>query len=167
MSALSQGTADWSERAAFVALDWASDHHDVVVVDGRGMIVEELRFEDTDEGWQLFHKRLSPHPNPAVAIETASGATVEPLLAAGYAVYPINPKAAKRYRELKATSGTKTDRIEAGCLGDDLRLDWHIRRTLKPDDPLTGELRLLCRDEIGLIRQRTALVCQLRAALGE
>ena len=94
---MSQGTADWSERAAFVGFDWASDHHDVVVVDGRGMIVEEFRFEDTAEGWQLFHKKLSPHPNPAVALETSSGATVERLLAAGYAVYPINPKAAKRY----------------------------------------------------------------------
>ena len=164
---MSQGTADWSERAAFVGFDWASDHHDVVVVDGRGMIVEEFRFEDTAEGWQLFHKKLSPHPNPAVALETSSGATVERLLAAGYAVYPINPKAAKRYRERKAPSGTKTDRIDAWSLADALRLDGHTWRALKPDDPLTVELRLLCRDEIGLIRQRTALVCQLRAALGE
>ncbi len=38
---------------------------------------------------------------------------------------------------------------------------------LKPDDPLTVELRLLCRDEITLIEQRTALVCQLKAALGQ
>ena len=29
------------------------------------------------------------------------------------------------------------------------------------------ELRLLCRDEVALIEQRTALICQLRAALHE
>jgi transposase len=48
-----------------------------------------------------------------------------------------------------------------------LRVDGHAWRALKPDDPLTVELRLLCRDEIALIEQRTALICQLRAALGE
>ena len=36
-----------------------------------------------------------------------------------------------------------------------------------PMPPLTQELRILCRDEVQLIRQRTALVCQLRAALRE
>lgn len=38
---------------------------------------------------------------------------------------------------------------------------------LRPQDALTHELRLLCRDEIALIAQRTALVNQLRAALNE
>lgn len=38
---------------------------------------------------------------------------------------------------------------------------------LRPQDPLTHELRLLCRDEIALIAARTALVNQLRAALNE
>jgi transposase len=36
-----------------------------------------------------------------------------------------------------------------------------------PDDPVAQELRLLCRDEVELITQRTALVNQLRAALRE
>jgi transposase len=157
----------WSERAAFVGFDWASDHHDVVLLNQAGKIVEDFRFDDTAEGWQLLKKKLSKHPDVAVAIETSSGATVERLLEAGYAVYPVNPKAAKRYRERKAPSGTKTDHLDAWSLADALRLDGHTWRALKPDDPLTVELRLLCRDEIALIQQRTALVCQLKAALGE
>lgn len=156
-----------SERSTFVGFDWASDHHDVVVVDGDGGIIEDLRFEDTSEGWKSFRKKLSPYPNVAVAIETSSGATVERLLEAGYAVYPVNPHAAKRYRERKAPSGTKTDRFDAWSLADALRMDGQTWRPLKPNDPLTAELRLLCRDEIALIEQRTALICQLRAALGE
>jgi transposase len=160
-------TDGWSERAAFVGFDWAGDHHDVVVVDRRGKIVEDFRIDDTAEGWQLLVKRLRKYSSPAVAIETSSGATVERLLEAGHAVYPVNPKAAKRYRERKAPSGTKTDRIDAWSLGDALRLDGHVWRRLKPDDPVTVELRLLCRDEIALIEQRTALVCQLQAALHE
>ena len=89
------------------------------------------------------------------------------MLEAGYAVYPVHPKAAKRYRERKAPSGTKTDRVDAWSLADALRLDGPSWRPLKSDHPLTVELRLLCRDEITLIEQRTALICQLRAALHE
>ena len=158
---------EWTERNTFVGFDWADDHHDVVVVDREGRIVEEFRFDDSAEGWQLWVRKLSPYPHAAVVIETSSGATVERLLEGGYAVYPVNPKAAKRYRERKAPSGTKSDRFDAWSLADALRLDGHTWRALKPDDPLTVELRLLCRDEIALIEQRTALVCQLRAALGE
>jgi len=164
---MDKGTDSWSERTAFVGFDWASDHHDVVVEDQHGKIVEDFRFDDTAEGWQVLIKKLSKYPDVAVAIETSSGATVERLLEAGYAVYPVNPKAAKRYRERQAPSGTKTDRLDAWSLADALRLDGHTWRPLKSDDPLTVELRLLCRDEIALIEQRTALVCQLRAALGE
>ena len=164
---MDKGMDSWSQRTAFVGFDWASDHHDVVLVDRHGKVVEEFRFDDTAEGWQLLIKKLRKHPDPAVAIETSSGATVERLLEAGYAVYPVNPKAAKRYRERKAPSGTKSDRFDAWSLADALRLDGHTWRLLKSDDPLTAELRLLCRDEIVLIEQRTALVCQLRAALRE
>ena len=164
---MDKGTDGWSQRTAFVGFDWARDHHDVVVVDRQGKIVEDFRFDDTAEGWRLLIRKLSKHPDPAVAIETSSGATVERLLEAGYAVYPVNPKAAKRYRERKAPSGTKTDRLDAWSLADALRLDGHTWRPLEADAPLTLELRLLCRDEIALIEQRTALVCQLRAALRE
>jgi transposase len=164
---MDKGADDWSERTAFLGFDWASDHHDVVLVDQHGKIVEDFRFDDTAEGWQLLFKKLSKHRDVAVAIETSSGATVERLLDSGYAVYPVNPKSAKRYRERKAPSGTKTDRVDAWSLADALRLDGHTWRVLKADDPLTVELRLLCRDEIALIQQRTALVCQLKAALGE
>ena len=164
---MNKGTDSLSQQRAFVGFDWASDHHNVVVEDQHGKIVEDFRFDDTAEGWQVLIKKLSKYRDVAVAIETSSGATVERLLEAGYAVYPVNPKAAKRYRERQAPSGTKTARIDGWSLADALRLDGHTWRRLKPDDPLTVELRLLCRDEIALIEQRTALVCQLRAALGE
>jgi transposase len=164
---MDKGTDSWRHRMTFVGFDWASDHHDAVVVDQHGKIVEDFRFDDTAEGWDLLIKKLSKYPDVAVTIETSSGATVERLLDVGYAVYPVNPKAAKRYRERKAPSGTKTDRLDAWSLADALRVDGHTWRLLKPDDPLTAELRHLCRDEVVLIEQRTALVCQLRAALRE
>src|ERR1700677_4667325 len=48
-----------------------------------------------------------------------------------------------------------------------LRTDGHGWRQLRASDPPTAELRILCRDQIGLIEQRTALVLQLKAALHE
>jgi transposase len=87
------------------------------------------------------------------------------LLQRGFPVYPVNPKAAKRYRERKAPSGTKTDHHDVWSLADALRTDGHAWPALHPQDEATATLRLLCRDEIVLIEQRTALVNQLQAAL--
>lgn len=157
----------WSERNAFAGFDWAGDHHDVVVVDPHGAVLDDFRIDDTAEGWQQLRDRLARYLHLAIAIETSSGAVVERLMGTGCAVFPVNPKAAKRYRERKAPSGAKSDRIDAWSLADALRLDGHTWRPLQPDDHLTVELRLLCRDEIALIEQRTALVNQLRAALRE
>jgi hypothetical protein len=55
-------------------------------------VVDDFRFEETAEEWKVLKERLGRHPD--VAIETSSGAVVERLLEAGYAVYPVNPKAA-------------------------------------------------------------------------
>ena len=103
----------------------------------------------------------------AAAIETTCGPAVEQLLELGCTVYPLNPKSAQRYRDRKAPSGVKTDRLDALSFADALRTDGHAWRQLKPQDPRIQELRLLCRDEIELIGQRTAFVNQLREALRE
>lgn len=48
-----------------------------------------------------------------------------------------------------------------------MRVDGQNWKALRPEDPLIKELRLLCRDEVSLIEQRTAFIDQLRQALGE
>jgi len=156
----------------FAGFDWASDHHDVVAVDSSGRIVLELTIEDTAEGWAKLRKKFTDLAGPdlgavGVAVETRNGPAVERLLEMGCDVYPMNPKAAKRYRERKSPMGAKCDRLDAWSFGDALRTDGHGWQLLKSDDPLTQELRILCRDEVHLIQQRTALVQQLRAALHE
>lgn len=176
---------DASDPAAFPArfthfggFDWArrSDHQ-LVVVDPRGRVVLSLRvagqspipapFADDAAGWADLRGRVAAFPAPAVAIETNCGPAVERLLDLGLAVYPMNPKAAERYRDRKAPAGAKDDALDAWSFADALRTDGHGWRPLAPQDPLTAELRLLCRDEVRLIGQRTALVLQLEAALHE
>ncbi len=157
----------WQELTHYAGLDWAKDHHAVVVVDAGGRIVADFEFEHSLEGWQSFAENTSAWPNLAVAIETSQGAAVDQLLQRGYTLYPVHPVAAQRYRERKAPTGTKTDHIDAWGLGDALRVDGHGWRPLQPLDPMTQQLRLLCRDEVSLIEQRTALVNQLQQALLE
>jgi transposase len=156
---------EWKEITHYAGLDWASDHHDIVVVDGQGKVVLQERFAHTSEGWNPLVARLEILGTVAVAVETNQGLAVEQLLAHGQIVYPLNPKQAQRYRERKAPSGVKDDQLDAWSMADALRLDGHDWKALAPEDPLTAELRLVTRDEVGLIEQRTALVNQLIACL--
>lgn len=166
-STASQPAVPFEALDHFAGFDWACDHHDVAVVDRSGSIVLQLRFEQTLEGWTTLRQKLSSLGKVGVAIETSCGPAVERLLAMGHGVYPMNPKAAERYRDRKAPSGVKDDQLDAWSFADALRTDGHGWRPLVPEDQATQFLRLLCRDEIALIEQRTALVLQLRAALQE
>ena len=157
----------WSQHTHYAALDWASDHHDVVVVNPSGAIAAEFRFAHTAEGWAEFTDNMKSFAGSPLALETSSGPAVDQLLLRGWTLYPVNPKAAERYRERKAPSGTKSDRHDVWSLADALRTDGHAWRRLLPQDEATATLRALCRDEIGLIEERTALVNQLQAALRE
>jgi transposase len=157
----------WQELTHYAGFDWAKDHHAVVIVNSEGRIVADFEFEHSLEGWKTFMEKVSACPNLAVAIETSQGAAVDQLLQREYTLYPVHPVAAQSYRERKAPSGTKTDHLDAWGLADALRMDGHGWKALQPLDPLTQQLRLLCRDEVTLIEQRTSLVNQLQQALAE
>lgn len=157
----------WNELRHYAGFDWAVDHHDVVILDAGGRRLTQFRFPHSAEGWQQFRQQIQPYPALAVAIETRSGAAVEELLQSACTVFPVQPKAAARYRERQSPSGAKDDPRDAWALADALRLDGQDWRALAPEDPLIQELRLLCRDEVALIEQRSALINQLRAALRE
>jgi len=158
---------NWTERNHFAGLDWATDHHDVLIVDRAGQILEQFRFNHDASGWELFRNKIKVFAELAVAIETSSGAAVEQLLQSGCMVYPVNPKSAKAYRHRKAASGAKSDLLDAWSLAEALRVDGQQWKALAVQDPLLQELRLLCRDEVSLIEQRTALILQLEQALAE
>jgi transposase len=159
--------ANWTEQPYYAALDWAKEHHDVIVVDRNGMIVADFRFDHSAEGWKQFDQQMKTFERCPITIETSSGPAVDQLLQRDYRIYPLNPKAAQRYRERKAPSGTKTDRYDCWSMADALRTDGHAWVLLQSQDEATATLRLLCRDEQALIEQRTALVNQLQAALWE
>jgi len=158
---------NWNEISHCAGFDWAKDHHQVVIVDRQARIVAEFEFDHSLEGWAKWREQVGNYSALAVAIETNQGAAVEQLLQSGVTIYPINPKSAKAYRQRKVATGNKTDRLDAWSLAEALRVDGHAWRPLQPLDPIIQELRLLCRDELHLIGQRTELVNQLQQALGE
>jgi transposase len=165
-------TVMWESQVYFMGFDWATKHHAVVMLDSEGRVILDIKISHTADGWHHLRERLmqvagSDLWRVAAAIETTCGPAVEQLLELGCTVYPLNPKAAQRYRDRKAPSGTKTDHLDALSFADALRTDGHAWRQLKPQDPRIQELRLLCRDEIELIGLRTAFVNQLCEALRE
>ena len=155
------------QHRAFGAVDWASEKHCVLVVNQVGKIIEDFEIKHSALGWKKFREKLQPYGSIPFAIETSRGVAVEQLLEAGMIVYPLNPKSAQAYRERKAPSGVKDDRLDAWSFADALRMEGQDWRALRAEQPLIKELRLLCRDEVSLIEQRTAFVQQLRHALAE
>src|ERR1700741_4853049 len=125
----------WQQHRAFGALDWASQKHSVIVVNQTGKVIEDFEIEHSALGWKNFRERLQAYGPIPFAIETSQGAAVEQLLEAGMMVYPLNPKSAQAYRERKAPSGVKDDRLDAWSFADALRVDGQDWKALQGRTP--------------------------------
>jgi transposase len=167
MKTPTQPESAWLQKRGFGGLDWASQKHYVVVVDAQGKILEDFELEHSALGWKKFRERMEPYGPIPFAIETSQGFVVEQLLEAGMDVYPLNPQSAQAYRKRKAPSGAKDDQLDGWSIADALRVDGQNWQPLRPENALVKELRLLCRDEVELIEERTALINKLRDALAE
>jgi len=153
----------------FVGIDWADDHHDAVVIDDAGKRAATTRVPHTSDGMAELIAFLrdigdvDTHPDHlACIVETNRGLLIAALLDAGVPVYPVNPTTVDRQRK---PSGAKTDAIDAYLLARTGRSDLADLRRLTPDSPLVAELKLLTRDQDGLIQGQTRLVNQLTACL--
>jgi transposase len=102
-----------------------------------------------------------------VGIETGRGPWVTALAAAGYAVFPVNPLQASRYRERHGVSGAKSDGGDAHMLADMVRTDPHQLRPAAGDSPEAEDIKVLARTHKTLIWERTRAVQRLRHQLRE
>lgn len=162
----------WESLQLFAGLDWGRKTHQLDVRDSEGRKQCAIHFDHDAAGWERVRRILQNLVGQdlsvvGVAIETRVGPAVEKLLELGCTVYPMNPKSASRYRDRKSPGGDKNDVLDARSFADALRTDGRAWRALDPEDPLTQQLRLLCRDEVRLIERRTARVNELRQALHE
>jgi Transposase len=120
-----------------VGWDWASQAHDVTVLDDAGAVLDRWAFGHTEAGWVMALARLRRHGEPGempVIIEKTSGLTVDRLLAAGHPVVPMHPNSFHAARPRWGASGAKSDPGDSYKLADYLRTDGHRLRRLEPAD---------------------------------
>lgn len=158
----------------FVGDDWAEDHHDVEVQDGAGCRLGKARLPEGIAGVSQFHELIARFAGDEfeagevlVGIETDRGPWVSALLAAGYTVYPINPRQVARYRERQGMSGAKSDAGDAHALADMVRTDGHQLRPAAGDSPQGEGIKIAARAHQNLIWDRHRQMLRLRSALRE
>jgi transposase len=153
-------------------IDWASDHHDLALIDHAGELLAKARISDDAQGLQQLLDLLATHgdskqtPIP-VAIETSRGLLVACLRATGRPVYAINPLAAARYRDRHAVSRKKSDHLDAMVLANILRTDAAAHRTLPADSELAQAVAVLARAQQDAVWDRTQAGNKLRSHLRE
>ena len=100
------------DLAAYIGLDWGDQHHAVQLQAVAGGPVERLKLEqrpDVLHAWAAqLRQRFGGRP-VGIAIEQCKGAVIHALMQYEFLVlYPVNPKALARYREVFAPSGRRT-----------------------------------------------------------
>jgi hypothetical protein len=160
----------------FIGDDWAEGHHDVVAQDDAGKALARRRLPEGADGIARFHEMVASclgedaEPDPArvvVVIETDRGPWVKALAAAGYRVYPANPKQAARHKETIAVSGKKDDFFDAGALADMGRTRRHQMRELAADSDIAEAVKIAARAHQKLVWERTRHLLRMRSALRE
>jgi hypothetical protein len=131
-------------------IDWSEGQQDVAIVDEQARVLARTRVAEDVAGLSQLLALLAEHANdePAsidIAIETDKGLLVAALVAAGFTVFPINPRAAARYRERHAQAGGKSDRGDAVMLANILRTDRHAHRPLPADSELARAIKVTAR----------------------
>jgi len=153
-----------------VGIDWATEAHQVCVLDSQGRLLEQRRVEHRAEAIAAMIDRLielagGDPASIAVAIEVPRGAVVETLVERGLHVFAINPKQLDRFRDRHTVAGAKDDRRDAFVLGDSLRTDLSAFRRVHLDDAWTIQIRELTRIEEDLNTEINRLANQLRDLL--
>ena len=154
----------------FVGIDWASQSHQVCLVDARGEGLAERTVAHGGAGiaelcdW-LLARTAARAEAIAVAIEVPHGPVVEALLERGFRVHAINPKQLDRFRDRFTVAGAKDDRRDARVLANSLRTDRHAFRVLSADDPVIVELREWSRMVDDLQQERSRLANRVREQL--
>jgi transposase len=151
-----------------VGIDWASDKHDVCVLNLAGTIVEAFMIAHTADGLRELIRVLRRFGSPQrlpIAIERPSGLLVDTLIEAGLPVVPTHPNALKATWPRYAAAPGKSDPGDAYILADILRTDGHRFRPLRTPSDRTRALRAAVRTRDDLVATRVQLANQLRSLL--
>jgi transposase len=153
----------------YVGIDWATQTHQVCLLDPGGRLLDERRVPHTGpalaELADSLAGRVGDVSRIAVAIEIPRGAVVDTLLERGMHVFVLNPKQLDRFRDRYTVAGAKDDRRDARVAADALRTDRGAFRRLQGEDPRVIQLREISRLHDDLVQEHTRLSNRLRDQL--
>jgi len=154
----------------FLGIDWATEFHQVCVLDAERQVIEERKVEHSGSGIadlvETLLKLSAGQPDQvAVAIEMPRGAIVETLVERQFAVFSLNPKQMDRFRDRHTVPGAKDDSRDAFVMADSLRTDLHLFHRVRLDDPLVIRIRELSRAEEDIQQETVRAGHRLRELL--
>lgn len=156
------------EPRFWVGVDWADQSHAICCLDDNGQPCWTDHVEHEQEQIKrLAHRLRQMKGTVSIAIETAHGLLFEDLMNTGLSIYAINPKQAKSWRKDLSVNAPKSDQADAYTLAEGIRLFHQRLKPLVAEDPISRELRLLCRDEVTLIQERVEMLNRWQATLKE
>ncbi|AFM19027.1 transposase [Mycolicibacterium chubuense NBB4] len=152
-------------------IDWAESHHDVALIDERGVVLAHRRIDTGTAGFAALLTLIGEHgggvDDTVIAVETDKNLIVVALVEAGFTVYPINPRAVARYRERFGQAGGKSDPGDAAVLAHILRTDRHLHRRMPANTNQAGAVKVLARQHQEAIWALHQTVSRLRSVLLE
>jgi transposase len=154
----------------FVGVDWGNAAHRIRLLNAQGEICGSRVVEHTaaavHDALRWIRERTGVSLGEiAVGIETPRGVLVDALLEHGCSVFALNPKQLDRFRDRFTAAGAKDDDRDAHVIGDALRTDRRAFRRVRPDDPVTLQLREVSRLREELLEEEGRLVNRLREQL--
>ncbi len=150
-----------------VGIDWADSKHDLTIFDG-GKSQHFRITSDTEDVAEMIDKLTTIADGRPIAVCLEKGRVriiYHLMLHENITLYPVDPKQAARYRESFASSGAKDDRRDSYYLARLLAERRSDLRPMKPDDPLTRRISLLCQTRRQLVDDKTGVIQQLHAVL--
>jgi transposase len=154
--------------ACVVGVDWADQKHAYAVRTSEGVESSGEFKSDPEKVHEWVRKLRERHPEGVIVVglEQSRGPLMYAL--SGYEfleLVPINPLAAKAYRESLYLSGAKDDPVDAALIRDFVSAHRSKLRVWRAEDADTRKLRLLVEGRRTFVDQRTALTQALVAAL--
>ena len=160
-------TETTNSQPLVVGIDWADSKHDLTVIDGDRRSHFRIN-SDTEDVSEMISKLNSLADGRTIAVCLEKGRVriiYHLMLHENITLYPVDPKQAARYRESFTSSGAKDDQRDSYYLARMLKERRADLRPLKPDDPLTRKISLLCQTRRQLVDDKTQVIQQLHAVL--
>ncbi len=159
------------DYAAWIGMDWGSEHHAVCLQAADSSRLEHCNLEQKPESLHIWFFNLVTRfggRRVAVAIEQSKGAVINFLLGLDFVdIYRVHPLSLKNYRKALYPSGAKDDPTDAELV---LQFARHHRDKIQPWVPDAVDSRLLLRLVEGrrkIVNKRVRLTNELTQLLKE